>query len=39
MRAAFSQAQISLLQVPVNASPEALEQAFATHASFDTKRT
>jgi hypothetical protein len=39
MRAAFSQAQISLLQVPVNASPEALEQAFATHAGFDTKRT
>lgn len=38
LRAAFAHAETSLLQVPVNASPEALEQAFAAHAGFDAKR-
>ncbi|MBK8856225.1 MAG: hypothetical protein IPN11_00630 [Opitutaceae bacterium] len=38
MRAAFAGAEVSLLQVPVGASPEALERAFAARAGFDAKR-
>ena len=37
MRAAFAKAEILLLQVPVNASPGELENAFANHAGFDPK--
>jgi hypothetical protein len=39
MRAAFAGAEVSLLQVPEQASPEELERAFAAQVGFGTKHT